>query len=279
MEAAPVFLIGLPFALWLAWRRRDPVIVLLAWLAVVSTVPPIFLDWGYRSSDFLRFFTAAYSFAALFLGWLAGSLLTRTTARQRIIGGGLAACCLINPVGLGVVGLMPNTISKVTAIASTAESLSDLANDGPASPAALRAAKEAAARRQSFERLAADAGDFLFLLTKGRDRVIVVVPPDQVPKTQYFPEWMKMATLSRILLPVGWHWENSLYAAYYRDAVLRLDPGAIAALDAKWVITSDIFLDRPPAAVETALRDRTRFAPAAAFREGNYTMTVYRVLP
>jgi hypothetical protein len=279
MEAAPVLLVGIPFGLWLSWRQRNPIVFLLAWLAVVSTLPPIFLDWGYRSADFLRFFTAAYSIAALFLGWLAGLLLTKSSLRQQLCGGGLAACCLITPIGLGVVGLMPDTVAKVTAIASTAGSLSDISTGGNTGAPGGLAAQENAARHQAFERLAADAGDFLFILTKGRDRVIVVVPPDEVPKTQYFPEWMKMATLSRILLPVGWHWENSLYSAYYRDAVLRLDSGAIAALDAKWVIVSDVFQDKPPAAVEAALRDRARFAPAAAFREGRYVMTIYRVLP
>jgi hypothetical protein len=278
MEAAPVLLIGLPFGLWLCSRRRNPTVLLLAWLAGASAIPPIFLDWGYRSTDLLRFFTASYSFSALFLGWFAGDLLARSTARQRIGGGALAACCLISPIGLGIVGLMPNTISQVTAIASTAESLSD-GTGAPAASPDSPAAREVEAKHRAFEKLAVRTGDFLFLLTKGRDRAIVVVPPDQVPKTQYFPEWMKMATLSRVLLPVGWHWENSLYAAYYRDAVLRLDSGAIAALDAKWVIVSDLFQDQPPAEVVAALRDRTRFAPAAAFREGRYTMTVYRVLP
>jgi hypothetical protein len=156
----------------------------------------------------------------------------------------------------------------VTSIASSNRSLSD----------ALEA-KQDEVRSRAFEKLAVSTGDFLFLLTKGRDRAIVVVPTDQVPKLKYFPEWMKMATLSRVLLPVGWYWEDSLYSAYYRDAVLRLDSGAIAALDAKWIIVSNVFQEKPPLAVETALRDRARFAPAAAFRQGTYTMVVYRVLP
>ena len=268
MEALPVLLIGIPFGIWLSRRRRDPAVLLLAWLAAACAIPPIFLDWGYRSTDLLRFFTASYSFAALFLGWLAGYLLMQAGTRRRILGGALAACSLINPIGLGIVGLMPNTIAKVTAIASTNGSLSD----GPG-------VQEDKIKRQAFEKLAVSTGDFLFLLTKGRDRAIVVVPPDQVPKMKNFPEWMKMATLSRILIPVGWYWEDSLYSAYYRDAVLTLDPGAIAALDAKWIIVSNIFQESPPSAVEAALRDRSRFAPAAAFRQGRYVMTIYRVLP
>ncbi len=275
MEAAPVLLIGIPFGIWLSRRRRDPAVFLLAWLAAVSIVPPIFLDWGYRSTDFLRFFTAAYSFAALFLGWLAGDLLAKATWRARTLGFSLAVCCLISPIGLGMVGLMPDTVSKVTAIASSNESLSDETADRPDDALALAEAK---AKDRAFEKLSVKMGDFLFLLGKGRDRAIVVVPADQVPKLKYFPEWMKMATLSRILLPVGWYWENSVYSAYYRDAVRRLDFRAVAALDAKWVITSNIFEDAPPPEVAAALRDRSRFAPAATFREGRYTMTVYRVL-
>jgi len=268
MEAAPVLLVGIPFGIWLARRRRDPTVLLLAWLAAASAIPPIFLDWGYRSTDLLRFFTASYSFTALFLGWLAGDLLVRSTGFRRALGGVLAVCCLVNPIGLGVIGLMPHTIERVTAIASTNGSISD----APAAP-------EDAARHQAFEKLAVRTGDFLFLISQGRERAVVVVPPDQLPKRRYFPEWMKMATLSRVLIPVGWYWEDSPYSAYYRDAVLRLDSGAIAALDAKWVITSNVFQDKLPSEVGTALRDRSRFAPAAAFREGAYTMTAYRVLP
>jgi len=268
MEAAPVLLIGIPFGIFLARRRRDPTLVLLAWLATVCAVPPIFLDWGYRSTDLLRFFTASYSFSALFLGWLAGELLAKAPVRRRAIGSALVACCLVNPIALGVIGVIPNTIAKVTAIASANGSLAE----GVAAP-------EDAGKIQAFEKLAVNTGDFLFLITKGRDRAIVIVPTDQLPKRRFFPEWMKMATLSRILLPVGWYWEDSLYSAYYRDAVTRLDSGAIAALDAKWIITSDVFQEKPPPEVEAALRDRTRFAPAAAFRQGRYVMTAYRVLP
>jgi hypothetical protein len=71
-ECAPVILLGLPFGLWLASRRRQPVLRVLVLLAAFSMVPPIFLDWGFRSTDFLRFFTGAFSFSALLLGWLVG---------------------------------------------------------------------------------------------------------------------------------------------------------------------------------------------------------------
>jgi hypothetical protein len=269
MEATPVLLVGIPFGLLLARRRRNPALTLLAWLALVSALPPIFLDWGYRSTDLLRFFTAAFSFSALFLGWLAGDLLTRGPARRRWLGAGLGAACLANPFGLGVIGLMPHTIERVTAIADTNGSLSD-------SPAALAADQ---ARHRAFEKLAVKTGDFLFLLAHGRERAVLVVPPDQLPKRRNFPEWMKFATLGRMLIPVGWYWEDSIYSAYYREAVTRLDASSLAALDAKWVITSNTLEDPLPREVASTLKDRTRFAPAAAFREGPYTMVAYRVLP
>ncbi len=135
------------------------------------------------------------------------------------------------------------------------------------------------ARHQSFERLAIATGDFLFPLTQGRDRAIVVVPTDQVPETKYFPEWMKMATLSRIQLPVGWHWQNSIYSAYYREAVTRLDARAITALGARWVIVSNLFQDKLPPEVSEALTDEKRFVPAARFRDGPYLMSVFMVRP
>ena len=274
MESAPVLLVGIPFGLWLACRRRTPLILLLAWLAVASAVPPIFLDWGFRSADFLRFFTASYCYAALFLGWCVGELLARPALGSRMLGGVLAAGALISPLGLGIVGLLPGTIDTVKAVASSAQSLSQVSSPKPSGQA-----NDAAARHLAFEKLAVTVGDFLFPLTKGRDRVIVVVPVDQIPEVKYFPEWMKMATLSRIVLPVGWHWQNSLYSAYYRDAVTRLDARAITALDAKWVIISTLFEQELPPEVAQALLDGERFVPAARFHDGKYSMTVFKVRP
>jgi hypothetical protein len=270
-------LIGIPFGLWVAWRQRNPNVILLAWLAAVSVLPPIFLDWGYRSTDFLRFFTASFSYAALFFGWLIGDLLTKPAAlRSRLVGGALIAGALLSPVGLGIIGLMPGTLDAVKAIASTARSLSQVR---PTSMSLSLPASEEAARKEAFESLAIATGDFLFPLTKGRDRAIVIVPPDQVPETKYFPEWMKMATLSRIQLPVGWHWENSIYSAYYRDAVTRLDATAITALGAKWVITSNVFQDHLPLEVAQALSVKEHFVPVARFKDGQYVMSVFRVMP
>lgn len=270
MEASPVLLVGIPFGLWLAWRQRTPAVFLLAWLAAFSALPPVLLDWGYRSTDFLRFFTASYSYAALFLGWIAGDLICRPAMRSRLFGGALAASALVNPFGLGLVGLMPGTINRVKTIANSAQSLSQASTVAASSAAAEM-------RSKAFEKLAVTVGDFLFPLTKGRDRVIVVVPPDLVPPLKFFPEWMKMATLSRILIPVGWHWQDSSYSFYYRSAVTKLDPRAITSLDAKWVIISNLFQSELPAEVSLALADGARFAPAARFREGPYSMTIYKV--
>ncbi len=139
--------------LWIAWRRRNPLILALAWLAVSSAIPPIFFDWGYRSTDFLRFFTASYCFAALFLGWLTGELLAQPGGR-RLLGGLLVLCCLVNPIGLGIVGLVPGTITKVKSIASTAQSLSQTAEPLPSDTES--------ARHAAFEKLALTTGDYLF---------------------------------------------------------------------------------------------------------------------
>lgn len=167
---------------------------------------------------------------------------------------------------------MPGTLDTVKTISNTAQSLSQVA-------ASVGPSHSETDRRQAFENLAIATGDFLFPITHGRDRVIVVVPPDQVPKVQYFPEWMKMATLSRILLPVGWHWQDSYYSACYRDAVTRLDARAITALDAKWVIISNLFQKQLPPEVRQALSDSQRFVSVARFREGEYYMIVFKVRP
>jgi hypothetical protein len=277
MELAPVLLLGIPFGLYQAWKRPRPLILLLAWLAAVSSLPPVFLDWGYRSTDFLRFFTASYCYAALFFGWLTGEMLSgKAGLKIRLLGGALVSGALISSIGLGVLGLMPGTLNTVKAIASTAGSLSQ--SDQRSQTSSDFASKEAN-RHIAFESLATQTGDFLFPLTKGRDRAIVIVPVDQVPETKYFPEWLKMATLSRIQLPVGWHWTNSIYSAFYREAVSRLDARAIAALDAKWVIVSNVFQSQLPPEDVQALSDRERFVPVARFQEGQYSMSIFKILP
>jgi hypothetical protein len=280
MESMPVLLLGLPFGCWLAWRKRDPVIVTLAWLAFSCALPPIFLDWGYRSTDLLRFFTVSYSFAAIFFGWFVSDLLRRASAVTRVGGVLLGASCLVTPVAVGIIGLMPGTLEKVRSIAGTAQSLSHVV----ASEESAMARVEALARQKSedrrhaaFEKLAIKVGRILYPRSHGRERAIVIVPTDQIPKVEYFPEWMKMATLSRLPLPVGWHWQNSIYSAYYRVAVTELDPRAVAALDAKWVILSNVFQDAAPAAVRSALADPARFVPVATLHEGEFYMTAFRV--
>jgi hypothetical protein len=306
LEAAPVLLLGIPFGLWLAWRRRQPVVIVLAWMALSCALPPLLLDWGYRSTDFLRFFTASHAFAALFTGWLAGASITQDRFRLRAIGGVLTACCLVAPIGLGVIGLMPGTIAKVNSIAAGAQSLSQAAaaeksaalEPAAEKSAALEPATEKSAalepatsviapistarpgpdRAQAFEKLAVETGNFLFPLSHGRERAIVIVPSDQIPEVKYFPDWMKLATLSRLQLPVGWHWQNSEYSAFYRDAVTRLDSRAIISLDAKWVIASNLFQETVPRPVAEALGDRSRFIPVATFRDGTYFMSAYRVI-
>ena len=277
MEISPVLLCGIPFGLWLAWRRRTPFLLLLAGLAATATLPPVFLEWGFRSTDFLRFFTAAYCYAALFIGWLAGELLASAAASRRMLGGALAAACLVNPIGLGVVGLLPGTLGKAKAISSGAHSLSQFA--GPDAKDAIPVV-DPAGRQEAFERLAATAGDFLFPLTQGRDRAIVIVPPDQLPpELHYFPEWMKTATLARVVLPIGWYWNDSLYATYYRAAVVDLDPTSLRALDVRWIIVSNCLLPETPPPVAAALRDSARFTSVATFREGGYSLTVFQVRP
>jgi hypothetical protein len=193
---------------------------------------------------------------------------------------------MVAPIGLGIIGLMPGTIAKVNAIAAGAQSLSQAAateKSEALEPAktlnvALPPARPEADRAQAFEKLAIQTGNFLFPLTQGRERAIVIVPSDQIPEVKYFPEWMKLATLSRIQLPTGWHGQNSEYSALYREAATRLDSRAITSLDAKWVIASNLFQKTVPRPVAEALGDRSRFIPVATFREGSYFMSAYRVI-
>ncbi len=284
LEALPILLIGIPFSIWIARKARSRVVILLSWLAISSAVPPIFLDWGYRSTDFLRFFTASFSYSAIFCGWFAGILVVRKTFRSRALGTLIVICCMVNPVGLGVVGLIPGNIEKVKQLASTASSLSTLSVSAHSRTASAKTdlAKDVLSnsrddKHNAFERLAVETGDYLFPVSHGRDRAIVVVSPRDLPPLAHFPEWMKMATLSRLSLPVGWHWNESLYSDYYRSAVLDLNPEALIALDAKWIIISNVFEDKIPTAVENALADKSKFAEVATFRDGDYYMSTFLV--
>ncbi len=276
MEASPVLLLGLPFSLWAAWRRRTPFWLLIGSMTVVSTLPPIFLDWGYRSTDFLRFFTASYCYAALAFGCIVGILWSRPDFRLRALGAILATCALITPIGLGFVGLIPGTLDTIKSVASSAQSLSQVAGNQNSIAERSYNSEE---RIRAFESLATTTGNFLFPMTQGRDRVIVIVPPEQVPAVEYFPEWMKMATLSRIQLPVGWHWEDSMYSTHYRTAVTTLEARAIAALDAKWVILTNLFQETWPIEVSNALEDAERFTPVLRLWQGKYFIAIYQVRP
>jgi hypothetical protein len=90
---------------------------------------------------------------------------------------------------------------------------------------------------------------------------------------------MKMATLSRIQLPVGWHWEDSMYSTHYRTAVTTLEARAIAALDAKWVILTNLFQETWPIEVSNALEDAERFTPVLRLWQGKYFIAIYQVRP
>jgi hypothetical protein len=193
----------------------------------------------------------------------------------------LAVSCLITPVGLGIIGLIPGTIERVNEISAGAKSLSAAATaarstDASPNPTSL-AASSPNERSRAFEKLALLMGDYLFPLTHGRDRAIVIVPPNQIPEVKYFPEWMKLATLIRLQLPIGWHWHNSEYSALYREAAARLDARAISALDAKWVILSNLFQNEFPQPVLDALLDQSRFVRIATFVEGDYFIMAFRI--
>jgi hypothetical protein len=105
----------------------------------------------------------------------------------------------------------------------------------------------------------------------------VIVDPRELPPLTRFPQWMELATRSRLLLPVGWHWGDSVYARYYRAADATLDPDALAALGATWVVATNLWGYPPRGPAAEALRDAGRFVPAADFRSGAYDLRLYRV--
>lgn len=296
-ECGPVMLLGLPFGIWLALRRPNPVAGLLVLVAALSTAPPIFLDWGFRSTDFLRFFTGAFSFSALLLGWLVAWLWGQKGPGARALAIALIVCVLINPFVIGLIGLNGSTFAAVRSVNQSAGSLEKAAEDqaaekkpGPPAkggpPAAVVPLQQAAViltpeqrRAKAFATLAELTRRYLYPQTLGRDRAIVMAPEDSVPPTEVFPEWLKLATLSHVQVPIGWYWNDSYYAAYYREAVTKLTPKSVIALDAKWIIMSNLFGPPPPAPVLRALHDDRRFVFAHSFASGPYTLTIFRALP
>lgn len=272
-EAFPVVGIGIPFGIW--WWRRSRNLLLLAVLlmAAISLAPPILLDWGYRSTDFLRFFTGAFSFSSLLLACFVGRMLEAVRWPARILGVSVIAATLTNAAGLGILGLQPSTLATAKAVSSEGISLSQFAGSGAGGASPEMAPAD---RSRAFSVLAARLDDFFFPISRGRERAIVIVPPNEVPPLERFPEWMKLATLSRLVIPVGWHWADSLYAAKYRNAVLTLDSDALSALGARWVIVTNLWGYAPPAAVARALREGDRFTLVTTFSEGPYTLALYR---
>jgi hypothetical protein len=143
-------------------------------------------------------------------------------------------------------------------------------------PAQLSPAQRRAA---ALTKLAELARRYLYPQTLGRERAIVIVPTDAIPPTEVFPEWLRLATLAHVQLPVGWYWSDSYYAAYYREAVTSLSPESVTALDARWIIVSNLFGPAPPKAVNLALSDTRRFIFARQYISGPYYLNIYRALP
>jgi hypothetical protein len=246
----------------------------------LSIIPPVFLDWGYRSTDFLRFFTAAFSFSAMLLGWSLGWLWERGPHLARVAVLSVCICTLINPFIIGVLGLKRSTFAAVQDLSQKAGSLHEaaLAEKGSSDTEVLDSLTMPQRRAAALAVLAEQTRRYLYPQTLGRERAIVIVPLDQLPPTEVFPEWLKLATLSHVQLPIGWHWSDSVYAAYYRDSVTKLSPASIAALDAHWVIVTNLFSPAPPRIVLHELRDRRRFIPACSFVSGDYYLSIYRAL-
>ena len=259
-------------------------------------LPPIFLDWGFRSTDFLRFFTGTFSFSALLLGWLVGYLWRLATIAARA--GAVAICCcvLVNPFIIGLLGLKGSTFAAVQDVNQSAGSLQSAAlaqetaakpkeapppppsaPSAPVAPVAPPVLSQAERRAAAFAKLTEEARRYLYPLTLGRERAIVVVPISKLPPTEAFPEWLKLATLVHVQLPIGWYWSDSFYAGFYREAVTKLSPASVNVLDAHWVIVSNLFAPDPlPPRVLKALVDPRRFAFARSFVTDHYYLNIYR---
>lgn len=268
-ESLPIILLGLPLGLWFGFRDRRPLPLAIGLVAAISLLPPLFLDWNYRSVDFLRFFTGAFICSALAFAWLVTRWIRSSRPSFRLAGGALAACVLVNPIALGAIGLMPSTLTIVKDVNSHGTSLS-----------AATERQEATSRdkAKSYAILSGQAGKFLAPLTQGRERALVLAPDAELPPLRIFPEWMKFITLAKTPVPIGWYWETSTYSLYYREAVHTLSRDTLVRLDIRWIVRTNLWLDELAPAAQTALDDPTRFVAAASFQDGPYFLTLYRVV-
>jgi hypothetical protein len=274
-ELFPVLLIGLPFGIWMLRRGANLTIFMLVVMGTLSILPPVFLNWGYRSTDFLRFFTGAYGWSALLLALLIGRLWTAGRRGPRVAALGLTAITIANAVGLGLVGLIPGSVATAQAVGSNASSLSEMTSTaGQTLPRAETNVTDTAVH---LERLARQVDAYLYPMTKGRDRVLFLAPPDQLPPLDKFPEWMKFPSFARVVVPVGRHWNTSLLPTLYRRANESLDHDSLTALGIQWLLISDLYGATPETAAQ-ALGDPERFRPVRTVRSGRFFLTIYRVL-
>jgi hypothetical protein len=209
-----------------------------------------------------------FSYKSL-LGWRLGVWLETAGSRLRWAAGGVLACCLVNPLALGLFGLMPSTVAVTVKVSESGSSLS-------AEAGATTAGDPTPPRSRDFEQLTRQAGDFLHMMERSRSRVALLVPENELPPQPAFHEWMKLPTLDRVQLPIGWHWHDSPYVAHYRRANATLDARALAALGAGWIMETDVFGYSPTPAVREALQDPTRFIKVSTYRTSSHSLSLYR---
>ncbi len=196
-ECTPVILLGLPFGLWLAFRRPNPVLRIVVLIAALSMLPPLLLDWGFRSTDFLRFFTAAFSFSALLLGWLVGWLWKRGSKNGRYASVTICICTLVNPFVIGLLGLTGSTVEISWDINQTAGSLKKAAQEErAASPTNAASSEDREANLPSR------------LVSRPRLRLGVLRPKGGPRRS---PEWR--SSQGAIFIPKPWTQTGDRYCA------------------------------------------------------------------
>jgi len=275
IESFPILIIGIIFAFFSLFRRKDIFNQGMITVLAVSVSAPIFLDWGYRSADLLRFFVPALACASFFFAVFLRRLWSMKKCYAKPATMLLLLSSIANAFFLGIVGLSPETFSLVHEVSSSAVSLRSAVSGKNDLSDPVRA------NSASFEYLAKKTGEFINIhpapRTSGRPHAVFLIPENLLPPQDTFQEWMKIGTYSEVMFPFGRHW-GSAYAEIYRQIIKTMDPFFLNLLEIEWVIESSFYPSIITESVKKKFENPALFEFALRLDYKQHWFKIYRVI-